>query len=170
MNNSVKLAKFFERELASNLKEVLIVRDSLGKYELYGKYLITKTLNGSFIVQHIDHGIAFNEFYSLKNAVTWCTLHNSGKKVDSDRLQYLDSLITSLDFDIAMHKKILKSRFFDQTKMIYVIKLQEDSYKRRKTLKEIETYINSSKTVQFKKFDSVININIESGKKHHETK
>ena len=151
MTNITKLAQFFDNELKSDVKNVIITCDRSGVYELFGKYVINQDSLG-FKVRGITTGSTLYSFSTLKNAVTWCTLQNEGRMSDAGRLYYLDSKICSIEFDIVVHKKMLESAS-EQNRLIYRIKLQEDTYKRRAVLKEINSYINSSKRLQDIKFN-----------------
>ena len=150
MTNITKLAQFFDNELKSDVKNVIITCDRSGVYELFGKYVINQDSLG-FKVRGITTGSTLYSFSTLKNAVTWCTLQNEGRMSDAGRLYYLDSKICSIEFDIVVHKKMLESAS-EQNRLIYRIKLQEDTYKRRAVLKEINSYINSSKRLQDVRF------------------
>ena len=150
MTNITKLAQFFDNELKSDVKNVIITCDRSGVYELFGKYVINQDSLG-FKVRGITTGSTLYLFSTLKNAVSWCTLQNEGRMSDAGRLYYLDSKICSIEFDIVVHKKMLESAS-EQNRLIYRIKLQEDTYKRRAVLKEINSYINSSKRLQDVRF------------------
>ena len=151
MTNINKLAQFFDNQLKSDVKNVIITCDDRsGVYELFGKYVINQDSLG-FKVRGVTTGSALYSFSTLKNAGTWCTLQNEGRISDAGRLYYLDSKICSIEFDIAVHKQMLESASA-QNRLIYRIKLQEDAYRRRVVLKEINSYINSSKRLQDVRF------------------
>jgi len=151
MTNITKLAQFFDNQLKSDVKNVIITCDDRsGVYELFGKYVIDQDALG-VKVRGVTTGSTLYSFSTLKNAVSWCTLQNEGRMSDAGRLYYLDSKICSIEFDIAVHKKMLESASA-QNRLIYRIKLQEDTYKRRIVLKEINSYINSSKRLQDARF------------------
>ena len=58
----------------------------------------------------------------------------------------------SLQVDMAIHKKMLKSAVDDDAKFIYINKLQEAAYRKKILNAEVTGYINSSKQIQDKNF------------------
>jgi hypothetical protein len=136
-----KLAKFFDTELKGASK-MLIVAGPTG-YELFGRFKI-EPKSSYFYVSDIRYSEKV-ELSSLKNAVAWCILSDSGKHHQSRRLQLLDLKLSSLDTDAKIHRKKLKSANTDYEKLLYKIKLQEDFFKRRLVIKEIDSYIKNSK-------------------------
>lgn len=145
-----KLAKFFDQEIAI-AKKLLIVSNN-GVYELFGRFRI-EPIDSYFIV--IDTSTKERvEFSTLKYAVVWCVLIEGRKFTESRRLEKLDLKLSSLHIDIQANRKILKTSTNAYTKIIHATKLQEDSYKRRNVIREIESFINSSKMLQDKKFSS----------------
>lgn len=150
MRNASKLEKFFDRQLNSDLKDVIITRDKTGVYDLYGKYMIEQDAFGFFAVRSTATSLR-SSFSSLKTAMCWCVLHNEGMHNQASRIKELDSKIVSIQFDLAVHKKLFKNARPDN-KLIFQIKIQEDTYKRKQALKELDSYINSSKSIQTRKF------------------
>ena len=57
-----------------------------------------------------------------------------------------------MEVDLAIHKKMVKNTKDSNNKWIYIIKLQEDTLKKKMMLREINSYINTSKTIQAQKF------------------
>lgn len=151
MNNAIKLAKFFEEELTSSLGEVILSKDKLGKYLLFGNYLIVPIASGFYKVFSTKHDTPL-EFSSLKNATSWCVLYNAGNYHGANRIQTLDLKLCSTNIDLAIHKKLAKGASSDFNKEIYTVKLQEDTYKRRLIIREINNYINTSKQIQESNF------------------
>lgn len=159
MTNALKLADFFDSELHSDLNEILVTKDAKGKYMLFGKYFIVPITNGHFKVFIIGHNSPV-EFSTLKNATSWCVLHNSGKQFEANRIEALDLKLCSMNVDIAIHKKLARTSIDSFNKLIYTIKLQEDTHKRRLIVQEINNYINTSKRIQednFRKKDPNFN-------------
>jgi hypothetical protein len=150
MRTEIKLNKFFEDELKSDLKEVLIPKDRIGRYSLFGKYTIVPNKRGCFKVFGKDVSV---EFETIRNAVAWCTLHHSGKIREANRVQFLDLKLSSVYTDLLVHRQLLRKHLELDSKWIYVIKLQEDTIKRKQILDEIKSYINSSKMIQTRKFN-----------------
>ena len=144
MNKQVdKIAKFFDKEIKDAM-QILIIAGPTG-YELFGRFKIEPN-SSYFYVSDIRYSEKV-ELSSLKNAVAWCLLTDSGKHHQSRRLQLLDLKLSSLDTDTKIHRKKLKAANTDYEKLLYKIKLQEDFYKRRLVIKEIETYVKNSKTL-----------------------
>lgn len=150
MRTEIKLDQFFENELKSDLKEVLITKDRTGRYGLYGKYTIVPNKRGWFKV--FSKGIAI-EFETMRNAVTWCTLHHAGRIKEASRVEALDLKLSSISTDLRVHKHMFRKNQKNDSKWIYIIKMQEDTRKRKQILNEIKSYINSSKMIQTSKFD-----------------
>lgn len=144
MNKQIdKIAKFFDKEIKDAM-QILIIAGPTG-YELFGRFKIEPN-SSCFYVSDIRYSEKV-ELSSLKNAVAWCLLTDSGKHHQSRRLQLLDLKLSSLDTDTKIHRKKLKAANTDYEKLLYKIKLQEDFYKRRLVIKEIETYVKNSKTL-----------------------
>lgn len=150
MNKVKKLANFIESELSSELKEVLVTQDNTGTYYLFGKYVIINNL--TYYKVYCLNSTDRLDFSSLKAATAWCILHNAGKYSEANILQKLDLKLTSIAVDIAVHKNIIKKSKNSFTTSISAIKLQEDTFKRRMILSELNNYINSSKRIQDKNF------------------
>lgn len=147
MNTVELLDKLFSQELQSELKEILVTCNKKGQYNVFGRYLVSPTKKGVYVV--IDsHTKEVIYFESLKTAMSWCTLYNSQKWVAARRLHSLDLKLSSLNTDIAIHKRLLKNSLESEVKLTYLIKLQEDNFKRRQVIREINSFINSSKTIQ----------------------
>lgn len=142
-----KLAKFFDKEIR-DAKNLLIVAGPTG-YELFGRFKI-ETNDSYFFVSDV-HKNERVELSSLKHAVAWCVLTDSGKYYQSRRLQLLDLKLSSLALDTTIHRKKLKSAVTADDKLLYKIKLQEDFYKKKLVIDEIDTYINNSKSLHNKK-------------------
>jgi hypothetical protein len=153
MKTEIKLNQFFENELKSDLKEVLISKDQRGRYYLFGKYTIVPTKRGLYRVFAKDIDI---EFENMRNAAAWCTLHHAKKYREARRIEDLDLRLSSIDTDLLVHRHMLKKRN-DSSKWIYMNKIQEDTVKRRRILDEIKSYINSSKIIQTGKFNNQSN-------------
>jgi hypothetical protein len=150
MKTEIKLNQFFENELKSDLKEVLITKDKTGRYSLFGKYTVVPTKQGWFKVFSKDDPV---EFETVRNAVAWCTLHHAGKLREAKRVQALDLQLSSIYIDLLVHRQLLRKHLGRDSKWLYVTKLQEDTRKRKQILDEITSYINSSKMIQTSKFN-----------------
>ena len=143
MKTVTKLDKFFDNQLKSDIQDVLITKDNNGKYSLFGKYFIVPTRVGyhKVISGTMESPI---EFSQLKNAVTWCTLINANKRKEAKKVVDLDLRLCSIDFELSVHRNILKKTTESDARWVYIMKVQEDIFKRRMVVEEINSYINSS--------------------------
>lgn len=151
MTNATKLAKFIDSGLNSDIKEILVTKESPNKYTFFGKYNVILNQRGFYTV-FSTKTLAFKEFSTLKTATAWCVFDHVGKHGSSQRLESLDLKLSSISTDIAVHKNMVRNATNIDTKSIYVTKLQEDNHRRRLTLQEINFYINSSRVLQEQKF------------------
>lgn len=139
------------RELSKKIHDLLIIHNDDGSYNLFGKYTIVpkEELYTVYKIQSEEN----NTFSTLKNAVTWCVFDKNNKYKEIKRIHELDHLISSIDVNIAQHKKLAsKSQNLDD-KSIYLAKLYEDKLKKRAILSEINDYVLTSKYLQSKKFE-----------------
>lgn len=146
-----KFEKFLERELTGSLKDVIVIADKDGTYELFGKYKIYPVKAGYYKVS-IFNTDSVHEFANVKNAVTWCTFDNVKKFHEANRIKDLDLRLCSMEVDIAIHQKMASRSKDINTKWIYITKYEEDILKKRMMLKELNSYINTSKMIQAQKF------------------
>lgn len=151
MTNAAKLDQFFSREINADLKDVLISCDRVGKYSLFGKYTIAPTSEEYYRITISGSSTSY-EFASMKNALTWCVFSNSEKKREARKIQLLDMKLCGIDVDLAVHRRKLKTASDPFTKDIYIIKVQEDTIKRKQIVAEINSYINNSRQIQDRKF------------------
>lgn len=151
MTNATKLDQFFTREINADLKDVLISCDRFGKYSLFGKYTIVPTNDEYYKVTMLGSESSY-EFALLKNALTWCVFSNSSKQREASKIQLLDMKLCGIDVDLAVHRRKLKLATDSFAKDIYIIKVQEDTIKRKQIVAEINSYINNSRQIQVKKF------------------
>lgn len=150
MTTVSKLNKFFDQELNSELRDVLITCDSSGRYTLFGEYSITPTKSGYFRVRGNNADL---ELTNIKNALAYVTLVHAGKHREARRVQQLDLSLCSVNVDLAAYRNILKNKSDPDSKLIYIIKIQEDSIKKRRIVDEIKSHINSSIRIQERNFD-----------------
>jgi len=148
MKTSSKLAKFFDNALSNDARTALITSAN-GEYTVYGRYYI-KPYNNEYVVRDIksDRRIVLG---TLKHAMSWCTLIDCNKYSEAMRLERLDLKLVSLQLDMVIHRKLIKS-VNNHDKLVCVIKLQEDSYKKKEVLLAIEDIINKSKRLQERRF------------------
>jgi len=151
MIHLTKLDKFFENELNSDIKDILITCDKQGKYSLFGKYTIIPSLDGgfkTFTPKHAEEHV----FSTLINAVSWCTLHNSGNFNNARRVVSLDLRLGSINIDIANHTRLFKVAPTPSVKLTYMIKVEEATLKKNLMLEEMSIHINKSKVIQERRF------------------
>jgi hypothetical protein len=147
-----KFEKFFEREI-STVKDVMILPDADGSYELFGKYKIYPSKGGYYRVSVFSTDTEY-EFTNIKNAVTWCTFDNVKKYYEAGRIKDLDLRLCSMEVDIAIHQKLANKTKDKNNRWIYLTKYEEDLLKKKAMLKELNSYINTSKLIQAQKFKS----------------
>jgi hypothetical protein len=146
-----QITKAISKHDLRSLQDIAIFQDELGRYSLFGTYLITKE-NGNFNVT-LETAYTFYEFSTLKNAVTWCTLDKRNRIIDAKRMVQLDKKLTSLDTAILVHTNLVKKTKSPEDRLIYLAKLSGEKLEKRKILEEIDTYINESKRWQTQRFD-----------------
>jgi len=137
--------------LEKKIKDVFIVEEYDGTYNLFGTYIIRPESGLYKVSMPRDPYFAELEFSSLQYAVTWCVFEKTRKNKENKRVYELDRYIGALDVAIAQHTKLLKKRALPD-KYIYIAKLAEDKYKKRLALKELSTYTSLSKYIQTNKF------------------
>lgn len=150
-NTLNRIAKAIPQNDLRSLQDIAIFQDELGRYSLFGLYLITKE-NGNFNVT-LETSYTFYEFSTLKNAVTWCTLDKRNRIIDAKRMVELDNKLISLDTAILVHNNLVKKTKSPDDRLIYLAKLSSEKLEKRKILEEIDTYINDSKRWQTQRFD-----------------
>ncbi len=134
-----------------DIKELFIVQEDDGSYNIFGTYLITKKGELYFVSLINDPYVLPIDFSSLKYAVTYCVFDKNRKEKETKRLCELDRYIGSLNVNIAQHEKMVK-KAPDSDKLIYVAKLNEEKLKKRKLLQELERYLSISKYMQTNKY------------------
>lgn len=141
------------KELSSKINDLLIIRENDGSYFLFGKYkIVVDNLGNHRLLDCYDNELIHN-FSNLKNAVTYCVFDKNKKNKLLPRIIELDSLLGSLDVMIAQHEKLLKKSTDSDKKSIYLAKLYEEKLKKREMTKEINGFIQTSKSWQTKKYD-----------------
>ena len=134
------------------IKELFIVHENDGSYNLFGTYVIRPNVNGAYRISVINDNYQNPiEFSSLKYAVSWCVFEKNCKHNETKRLFELDHIINSLEVNIAQHKR-LAAKAQESDKNIYLAKFLEDKLKKKKALEEIEQYTALSRHIQDKKY------------------
>lgn len=145
-----KISQFLEREYYSHLENVSIFQGEDGSYEFFNRYVIVKE-NDGYIVS-LKYNSEVKRFGSLKNAVSWCIFDIRNKFSRAQRIEYLDRIISAIDVNILVHKKLVKKAKDLDTKLIYLAKLSEDQLKRKTYISEMSNYFHESKLLQAQKF------------------
>lgn len=140
-----------KKDLVNKIQDLFIVREYDGTYNLFGRYIVTPTVDGYFIVTMSEDNLQL-EFSTLRHAVTWCVFQKNNKRKEIQRIYELDGLIGSLNVSIEQQKRILNKSKSSDDKYIHLAKLQEDKRKKRMALEEINGYAELSKYWQNKKF------------------
>ena len=96
--------------LANKIKDVFIVKEYDGSYNLFGTYIINLEKSGIFkITNMLDPYAEQVEFSTLKYAVTYCVFEKNRRDKETKRLKELDRYIGGLEVSIAQHKKLMIS-------------------------------------------------------------
>lgn len=148
--NIQKISSFLETQVFKNLEDIVIFKNDSGSYELFNRYLITITDNG-YTVSYIN-GSKIKNFYNLKNAVTWCVFDKRNKFSKTKRVEDLDRMIGSAEFNMAVHKKIMSTSKDIDTKLINLAKYNEEKLRKKVMSAELVSYIQESKNYQNSQF------------------
>lgn len=148
--NIQKISSFLETQVFKNLEDIVIFKNDSGSYELFNRYLITITDNG-YTVSYIN-GSQIKNFYNLKNAVTWCVFDKRNKFSKTKRVEDLDRMIGSAEFNMAVHKKIMSTSKDIDTKLINLAKYNEEKLRKKVMSAELVSYIQESKNYQNSQF------------------
>lgn len=154
MNDKIinRVADFFNTRLLNTVGDISIFQNDDGSYELFNRYVVYKKPNGYLVtpIYNSDEKL----FSSLKNAVTWCVFENRKKYQKAQRIEYLDKMITGMDLNIEVHKRLIKKSTDIENKLIYAAKLSDEQNKKKIMLHEMSGYIHESKALQTQKFDA----------------
>lgn len=146
------IEKLIKADLLDGLEDIIIFQNTDGSYELFNAYTINKTKNKEYVVT-MRTTFTTHIFYSMKNAVAWCTFDKRNMLYKAKRVLALDNLLGGIEVDIALHTKIFKNTKAADDKLIYLSKLSEDKYKKRRITDELYQYINDSIRWQTKRFN-----------------
>lgn len=140
-----------KKDLVTKIQDLFIVREYDGTYNLFGRYIVTPTKDGYYVITILEENINL-EFSTLRHAVTWCVFQKNNKYKEIKRIYELDGLIGSLNVNIEQHRRLMNKSKSSEDKYIYLAKLEEDKRKKRLALEEINGYAELSKYWQNKKF------------------
>lgn len=150
-NTISRIEKIIPKSYIKDLEDVIVYQNPDGSYELFNKYTIKKSTTNEYKIY--VWGIESLTFYSLKNAVAWCTYDKRNRILDSERIYYLDSGLVRVEAMIAQHQKLIKKANTPDTKLIYLAKLTEEKLQKKQMASEINTYIYQSKLWQTQRFN-----------------
>ena len=145
-----KLERTVGHNSISKLQDISVFEDKDGSYNLFNKYTITKIklmyeVTGPSIPDKL-------EFFTLKNAVAWCSFDKRIRVSDCKRIVQLDRNLAGIDTMIQQHQRLINSSKNVETELIYIAKLGEEKLKRKLMTEELEGYIQESKNWQLRRF------------------
>lgn len=152
-DKTIEIEKILPKEELNALKDIVIFRETDGSYNLYGKYTISKDLDGLYIIEVLGTHTQ-KSFYKLRNAVVWCSYDKRNLLKDSKRIHQLDQMIFSMDTEIYLHSNLIKKAQSSDFKIIYLSKLIQNKAKKRKYSEEIYRYLLEYQRWQTKLFDT----------------
>jgi hypothetical protein len=141
--NSIK--KILDPNTVNSIKKFVIIQEKNG-YRVFEKYIITKYSQGFKVTQL--HNDIEHTFLTLKNALTWCTLHNKNKIVEAQRVKFLDTQLNGLSVSTSLLERYMKKTRENDKKFIYLNKIIENKLKHNVLLKEILTLSETAKKYQ----------------------
>lgn len=144
-----KMNKFFDEEIKSDIRDILITKDRHGTISLFGKYVIRQTNDCLYRVTTNNMSLLFGE---IQNALAYVILMNEGKTRQANRIEFLDNYLASINFDIVVHRRMLKKK--NENRSFYMTQIQEKVIKKKNTIGEIKSYVELCKKLQEEKFNN----------------
>ena len=141
--------------LEKSVSSVLITVDDFGNYELFDRYIISKNTANEIQVR-FKHSHTVKQFSALPIAVSWCIFDKRNKISETQRIEYLDTILSGLNSSILVHRKSLNTRKDEESKYISLAKLSEDEHKKKVLNKELAKLILDSKQYQLRQFGQKI--------------
>lgn len=141
--NSIK--KILDPNTVNSIKKFVIIQEKNG-YRVFEKYIITKRSQSFHVVQL--HNDTEYTFLTLKNALTWCTLHNRNKIVEAQRVKFLDTQLNGLSVSTSLLEKYLRKTKESDKKFIYLNKIVENKLKHNVLLREMTNLSETAKKYQ----------------------
>lgn len=139
------IQKIIDPNTVNSIKRFVIIQEKNG-YRVFEKYIITKTNEGFKVIQL--HNDAEHMFLTLKNALTWCTLHNKNLVFEAQRLKFLDSQLNGLTISTDLLLRYLKKTKEKDKKFIYSNKITENRLKHNSLTVEISNLSQKAKRYQ----------------------
>jgi hypothetical protein len=93
-------------------------------------------------------------FFTLKNAVAWCSFDKRVRVSDCKRIFQLDHTLAGIETSIAQHRRLSKNSKKIDEELIYLAKLGEEQLKRKQMQDELTGYIQQSRYWQNQKFNT----------------
>ena len=157
MNKDIDIDTKFERVIGrsaiAKIQDISIFRELDGSYTLFNLYDIAKTTGDEYQVS-VKKTHTVHTFYSLKNAVTWCSYDKQNKIVQAKRIIELDQKLCGVDMDVLLHKKLFRTTKNADAKLVYVAKLNEDKIKKAQITRELYRFIDNARSWQQNRFNS----------------
>ena len=149
-----KIVKLFKDELLTGLRHLYISNDKYG-IRVFNDYHITKTNDGYYSVSRKQWSET-RVFLNVKNAMSYCVLHNTKCSDTARRLYELDCKLSSVNLDVLIHTRGYKNiKNSLDVRLIQLTKLQYDLDRKRGIVTELQKHINTSKEEQRKIFENV---------------
>lgn len=147
-----RLAKTMGNSIITDLQDISVLKDDDGTYQLFNKYTIIRKdsqyeITGSSIIESL-------KFFTLKNAVAWCSFDRRVRVSDCKRIIQLDHNLAGIETSILQHQRMAKNAKDVEYELIYLAKLGEERLKRKQMTTEMNSYIQESKNWQLKRFSA----------------
>ena len=147
------LSRVIPKKDLNALQDIIIYQDDNGAYNVYGKYVITKTADGTYNVSILGT-YTEKSFYKLKNALAWCGFDKRTFIKKAKRLHQLDQMIFSMDTEIQLHTRLIKKKKDVESTLIYLSKLSENKAKKRSYTHELSHFLAEYQQWQTQLFDA----------------
>ena len=141
--------KLLSKESISELAESVVVQDIDG-YVMFNDFKITQKADYFEVTRYISH-CKYN-FFTLKNAVIWCTMTKRNMIAQADKILQLDKMLEGSVANALVHEHLRKKTKNKDSKILYSAKLQEDKTKKSHILKEIDNFSQEVKKWQYRQF------------------
>lgn len=145
-----RLKKTMGDSTINELQDLSVFKDTDGTYQLFNKYTITKVDSNYEITG--PSVINSTVFFTLKNAVAWCSFDRRVKVSDCKRILQLDHNLAGIETSILQHQRLAKNAKSVDDELIYIAKLGEERLKRKQMTVEMNSYIQESRNWQLKRF------------------
>lgn len=150
-----KISSFLYNEFSKRLVDLSIFQNEDGTYDFFDKYTISN--NKDSVKVESRSGFVVKKFNTLRNAVTWCVYDHRNKFLKSKRIEELDQTLVGVDLNIKMQERLMHNSKNLEIASIHAAKLQEERYKKKRIIEELDQYIIEARAWQSKKFATKIN-------------